>query len=211
MGKLWAGYQLSAGYGLGYIGSLWASYGLSAVHGLDMDWLWTGYGLAVDWLWAAIYWLAISWLLAIYQLAINCLSAGYGPKSIHFKTQSYTMYQCCIWLQAILYTVVVRSQDLLAISWLSAGYQLAIGWLWPQVNTHQDIVIYYYWPKLSMTAINTLDCRVLRRFVAIWWLFVGCLLAGYWLATYPNQHTSRQSHTLLCNKVAHGCSKCFGL
>ena len=76
------------------------------------------------------------------------------------------MYQSWTWLQAILWTVVC-SQDFC----LSAGYLLAIGWLWPQINTHQDIDIYYYLPKLHMAASNTLDCSVFTRFWAICWLW----------------------------------------
>ena len=75
------------------------------------------------------------------------------------------------WLSAI---------DLLAIGYLLAGHQLAsgftrflaIGWLLPQINTLQEVVIYDV-PKLHMAAINTLGCSVFTRFfdyrLAIGW------------------------------------------
>ena len=68
------------------------------------------------------------------------------------------MYQSGTWLLSILLTVVC-SQDF-----------FAIGWLCPQINTLQDIVIYYYVPMWAIAAINTLDCSV----------FTSCF--GYQLA-----------------------------
>ena len=38
---------------------------------------------------------------------------------------------------------------------LLAGYRLAIDWLWPQINTLQDIVIYYCVPRLDIATVNT--------------------------------------------------------
>ena len=72
---------------------------------------------------------AILWTVVCSQdvLAISWLLAGYGPKSIHFKRESYnTMYQNWTWLQAILW-IVVRSWDFWTCisdgptAWLSDG------------------------------------------------------------------------------------------
>ena len=68
---------------------------------------------------ARVSWLnrIIVWALAIGTLDYNVFTSFWGllagcvPKSIHFKTYSYTtMYQRCTWLQATLWAVV-RSQD----------------------------------------------------------------------------------------------------
>ena len=116
---------------------LWAGYGLAigwllAGYQLVIVWLLAGYidyqlAIGGPWAWSwgwslppAGYGLAISWLLAIYWLAIN----WYGPKALHFKTQSYTgttMYQSCTWLRAMLWTVVCSWEF-----WLLPGYRLAI-------------------------------------------------------------------------------------
>ena len=139
---LWAGYRLAIGWPLS--GHCLALGWLVAGYGVFMGWLWV-----IGWLWAG-YWLAMApnqytsrhshILLHVCTNVTNgckqyfrlmCsqdfwLSAGCGPKSIHFKTVIYTtMYQHWKWLQSILLTVVC-SQDFLAISWLSAGYWLAM-------------------------------------------------------------------------------------
>ena len=61
---------------------------------------------------------------------------------------------------------------LLAISWLLTIYRQAISWLWPKINTFEDIVIYCV-PKLHMAASNALHCSVFTRFLAIGWLSAG--------------------------------------
>ena len=68
-----------------------------------------------------------------------------------------------------LYAIFGLAMDwLLAGYWVSiSGYQLAIGWIWPNINTLQDIVIYYSVPKLDMPADNTLDCSVFTRLFAM--------------------------------------------
>ena len=122
--------------------------------------------------------LAIGWLLAGHWLAMS--QNGYTSRQSHILT----MYQNGTWLQSILWTVVC-SQDILAIGWLSAGHV-------PK-SIHFQIVIYV--PKWHMAAINTLNCSVFTRFLAIDWLLVG-----YWRSMYENQHTSWYSY-ILCTKL----------
>ena len=128
------------------------------------------------------------------------------------------MYQSLTWLQSILWTGVC-AWLLLAISWLSAGYWLAIGWLCLKFNTPEDtrVVIYYYVLKWHMAAINTLDYTVFTRcfgyqlLFAAYWLAIAWLFTGYQHEMALNQYTSRHSHVLLCTKIAHGCNQYFGL
>ena len=118
--------------------------------------------------------------MAIYWLSIAWLSAGYGTKSIRFKTSYTTMYQslhgCKQYLDCSVFT------RCLATGWLLAGYWLAIGWLWLKINTLQYRVIDYYIPKVHMAASNSLDHTVVTRFSANGWLS-----ASYWLAMVQNQ------------------------
>ena len=137
---------------------------LLAIYGLAMDWaisqLWNGYGLLKDCLWTG-YGMAISYLSAIYWLATSWLSTGYGPKSKHIKTVIYYVPK----LDILCTKVTLAASNTLDCSVHKIfGYWLAIGWLWPKINTLQDIVIYYYVPKLHVAAINTLDCSVFTIF-----------------------------------------------
>ena len=58
-----------------------------------------------------------------YRLAIGWLSAGYRPKSIHFK-----MYWLSTWYGVALDRL--WAIDLLSMGWLWATYGLAMGYLW---------------------------------------------------------------------------------
>ena len=74
--------------------------------------------------------------------------------------------------------------------WQSVGSQLAIGWLYPNINTLQDIVIYNCVPNVKMDAINTLGsvfARFFRYRLAIGWLSAGYQLATGWLMS-QNQY-----------------------
>ena len=70
------------------------------------------------------------------------------------------------------------------------GYQLAIGWLCPKINTLQDIVIYYNVPKLHMAAINTSDCSEFTR-CFYYWMAIG------WLYVPKSIHLNTQSYTTM--------------
>ena len=133
-----------------------------------------------------------TWLLSILWtvvcswdfFTIGWLSAGYWLViSLNLYTSRHshillcTLYQSGTWLLLILWAVLC-SQDFLVIGWLLAGYWLAIGWLYPKINTLPDIVILYYVPKWHMAAITTLGCSAFTRFFG-YQLTIGWLLPGY--------------------------------
>ena len=158
-----------------------------------MGWLRAGYGLAMGWL-SAIYQLAMGWRWVVYQLYMGWLWASYGLAMGWVRTAyGLDMDLAMSWLfntlqDLVIYYYVPKLRmaasntldcsvftKLLAIGWLSAGYRLAISWLWPKTNTLQDIVIHYV-PNWHMAAINTLDCSVFTRFLG-YQLAIGYLLA----------------------------------
>ena len=135
---------------------------------LTICWLSAGYRLAIGWPQPKINTLQDSHILLCTQVAHGCnqylglqcvheifwLSAGYilagywlamARKQYTSRHSHTTMYPSCIWLQAILWTVVC-SQDYLG------GYG-------PK-SMHFKTGIHYYVPKLHMAASNTLDCSV---------------------------------------------------
>ena len=104
---------------------------LSAIYWLTKGWLQAGYQLSIGWLCPKINTLQDNHILCTkmvhgcYQyFGLVCSQdflAGYVPKSIHFRTQSYAMYQSGTWLLSMIWTAVC-SQEFLAISRLLVGY-----------------------------------------------------------------------------------------